>query len=347
MIRVGIVGCGYWGPNLVRNFVEIPSATVAALAELDQERLDHILERYPQIAGTKDYRDLFRAGLDAIVIATPPSTHFRLASEALRQGLHVLVEKPLTTASTEARELIDLADKHDRILMVGHTFIYNPAVRAVKQIIDNEEIGRVYYVDAVRASLGLFHRDLNVLWDLAPHDISILLYILGCAPIGVSAHGIGCVQYGIEDVAYITLTFPNYSLAHVRLSWLDPCKVRRLTVVGSKRMLVYDDIETLEKVRIYDKGVECPPYTDTFGDFHFSYRYGDITIPNIRFTQPLRLMCDHFLECIRAHKRPQTDGYNGLEVVEIIEAAQRSLRNNGVQEQIIYSFEREAVGAIV
>jgi len=346
MIKVGVIGCGYWGPNLVRNFVEIPVSTVVAVADLNQERLDHIQESYPQIAVTKDYRDLFQLGLDAIVIATPPATHFRLAREALLHGLHVLMEKPLTLASRDAQELIDLAEEHDRILMVGHTFEFNPAVRALKQIVNSGEIGDVYYIDAVRVSLGLFQRDLNVLWDLAPHDISILLYILGCDPISASARGIACVQDGIEDIAYMTLVFPNNVLAHVHLSWLDPCKVRRITIVGSRKMVVYDDVESLEKVKIYDKGVECPPYTDTFGDFQFAYRYGDITIPNIRFTEPLRLECEHFLECILTHKRPQTDGYDGLRVVKIIEAAQESLRNSGSQEQIIYEVKRKVKRAI-
>jgi len=343
VVRVGVIGCGYWGPNLVRNFVEIPTSTAVMVADLDQDRLDHVQKCYPQIQVTKDSRDLFGAGLDAVVIATPPATHFRLAKDALLHGLHVLVEKPLTLTSQDAQELVDLAEKHDRILMVGHTFMYHPALRTVKQMIEAEEIGRVYYIDAVRTSLGLFQPDLNVLWDLAPHDISILLYLLGCDPIGVSAHGMACVQYGIEDVAYATLFFPNFSMAHLHLSWLDPCKVRRITVVGSKKMIVYDDVESLEKVRVYDRGVECPPYTNTFGDFQFAYRYGNITIPYIRLTEPLRLECEHFLECIWEHKRPQTDGYNGLRVIKIIETAQKSLRNGGSREQIIYGFERGAV----
>ncbi len=339
MVRVGVVGCGYWGPNLLRNLSEISYSKVVGVADLSQERLDHIQRRYPGTIVTKDYQELFRLHLDAIVIATPPASHYRLAAESLQHGLHVLVEKPMTLTSTDAQELIELAERQARILMVGHTFVYNPAVRALKQMIDDGEMGRIYYVDAVRASLGIFQKDLNVLWDLAPHDISILSYMLGCAPIGVSAHGMGCLQCGVEDVAYLNLIFPNYCLAHIHVSWLDPCKVRRITVVGSRRMVVYDDVEGLEKVKIYDKGVECPPYADTYGDFQFSYRYGDITIPYIRFTEPLRLECEHFLECILTNKRPQTDGYDGLRVVKIIEAAQKSLKNGGAQEQIFYEVE--------
>jgi predicted dehydrogenase len=342
MIRVGVIGCGYWGPNLVRNFVEIPAAMVVGVADLNQERTAHIKGCYPQLVVTTDYRQLFELDLDAMVIATPPATHFALACEAIRHGMHVLVEKPLTLASTDTQELIELAEEHERILMVGHTFVYNPAVRALKRIVDSGEIGSVYYVDAVRVSLGLFQKDLNVLWDLAPHDISILLYILGSKPTSVSARGTSCVLSDVEDVAYMDLAFPDNILAHVHLSWLDPCKVRRTTVVGSKKMLVYDDVESLEKIKVYDKGVERPPYTDTFGDFNFSYRYGDITIPNIRFTEPLREECSHFLECITEHKSPETDGYEGLNVVRVIEAAERSLRNGGSREKITYETRRPA-----
>jgi predicted dehydrogenase len=343
MIRVGVIGCGYWGPNLIRNFVEIPASTVVAVADPSQERLEHIQRCYPQVRATRDYRDLFGLDLDAMVIATPPATHFRLASDALLHGLHVLVEKPLALASRDAQQLIDLAEEHDRILMVGHTFVYNAAVRALKEMIEGGRIGSIHYVDAVRASLGLFQRDLNVLWDLAPHDISILMHILRSDPISVSARGIACVQDDIEDVAYVSLRFADNILAHLNLSWLDPCKVRRITVVGSEKMVVYDDVESLEKVRIYDKGVETPPYTNTFGDFQFSYRYGDITIPNIRFTEPLRVECDHFLQCISMDKRPLTDGHNGLKVLRIIEAAQESMRNGGSEEEITYEAKPEVV----
>jgi predicted dehydrogenase len=341
MIKVGVVGCGYWGPNLIRNFVEIPASTVLAVADLSQARLEHIQRCYPQIRITRDYRDLFGLDLDAMVIATPPATHSWLASDAVLHGLHVLVEKPLALASRDAQQLIDLAERHNRILMVGHTFVYNPAVRALKEIIDSGQIGSIHYVDAVRASLGLFQRDLNVVWDLAPHDISILLHLLRSNPVSVSARGIACVQDDIEDVAYMSIRFADNILAHLHLSWLDPCKVRRITVVGSEKMVVYDDVESLEKVRVYDKGVEAPPYTNSFGDFQFSYRYGDITIPNIRFTEPLRVECDHFLECISTGERPLTDGHNGLKVLRIIEAAQKSMRNSGSEEQITYEAKPE------
>ena len=310
--------------------------TVVAVADSNQERLAHLRTVHPHVQAMTDYQELLGAGLDAIVIATPPVTHYRFAKEALQQGLHVFVEKPLALDTAHARELVQLAEEHDRALMVGHIFVFNPAVRALRSMIESEEIGRVYYIDMVRVSLGLFQHDLNVLWDLAPHDVSILLYLLGCDPIAVSAYGASCVQYGVEDVAYMRLVLPNYSMAHIRLSWLDPCKVRRVTVVGSKKMVVYDDIEIFEKLRVYDKGVTCVPYPDSFGEFQFSYHYGDITIPQIKLAEPMALECAHFVECIEEHKRPETDGYNGLKVVQIIEHAQRSLRNGGTLEQLFY-----------
>jgi predicted dehydrogenase len=245
------------------------------------------------------------------------------------RGLHVLVEKPLAVAISEVQELIDIAEQRNLILMVGHTFEYNPAVRALKEIIASGELGEIYYIDAVRASLGLFNPRLNVVWDLAPHDISILLHLLGETPLTVSAQGSAHVHKAVEDVAYMTLKFPTNILAHIRLSWLDPHKTRRITVVGSKKMVVYDDVESLEKIRVYNKGVKAIRRTDTFGEFQFSYHYGDIVSPYIHFQEPLRLECQHFLDCILENKTPLTDGHNGLRVVKIIEAAQQSLKNCG------------------
>jgi predicted dehydrogenase len=303
---------------------------VSAIADLQQAQLDHMLERFPQIkTATQDYRDFFKLNLDAVVVATPPATHFALARECLQNGLHVLVEKPMTLNSAEAAELIRIASTHDRILMVAHTFEYNPAVRALKQMIDNDEIGHIYYIDAVRASLGLFQTKANVIWDLAPHDVSILRYLLGTDPLNVSARGTACVQDGIEDVAYMMLTFPGNILAHIRMSWLDPSKTRRVTVVGSKKMVIYDDVESLEKLKVYDKGVKAIRRTDTFGEFSFAYHYGDVIIPYVRFEEPLRVQCMHFLECISEGKQPLSDGYDGLKVVQVVEAAQLSLKDSG------------------
>jgi predicted dehydrogenase len=328
-LQVGVIGCGYWGPNLIRNFVEIPASNVRAIADLDGERLAHIKSRFPTVTPTKNYRDLFDMSLDAVVVATPPATHFPIALDCLQHDLHVLIEKPLTLACRHAQELIETADTRGLTLMAGHTFEYNPAVRALKDIIDSGELGRIYYIDAVRASLGLFQADLNVVWDLAPHDISILLYLLGREPIKVIAQGAANVFKGKHDIAYLTLFFPDDIMAHVHVSWLDPRKVRRITVVGSRKMLIYDDVETLEKIKIYDKGVEALPYTETFGEFQCSYRYGDVVIPNIRFVEPLRLECQHFVECIENGTEPQSSGRVGLKVVRVLEEAERSLQNGG------------------
>ncbi len=329
-LKVGVVGCGYWGPNLIRNFVEIPESNLVAIVDLQQERLDHIQSRYPQInVATNNYKDLFSLGLDAVIVATPPQSHYKIVRDCLENGLNVLVEKPITMDSVEAKNLWEVAQQHNKILMVGHTFEYNPAVHVLKSMIDSGELGDIYYIDAVRASLGLFQTKANVIWDLAPHDVSILRYILGAEPLTVSARGSDCVQEGIEDVAYTTLTFPDNVLAHIRVSWLDPRKTRCITIVGSKKMVIYDDVEPLEKIKIYDKGVKAIRRTDTYGEFHFAYHYGDVVIPYIRFEEPLRLQCSHFLECIREGKQPNTDGYNGVRVVEIVEAAQSSLKNGG------------------
>lgn len=326
-IRVGVIGCGYWGPNLIRNYVEIPNSDLVAIAELDVDRLTSIKKRYPFLVVTQDYHDLFEMGLDAITVATPPSTHYAIAKECLQNDLHVLIEKPMTVSSKEAEELIVLAEQKNRILMVGHTFEYNSAVHALKEIIDSGEIGKVLYIDTARLSLGLFQRDVNVIWDLAPHDISILLFLLEKEPVSVSAQGMRCTVNDICDNAYLNLTFPDNILAHVHVSWLDPCKVRRVTVVGSKKMVVYNDIESNDKIRIYDKGVDIPDYTEGLREFHCNYRYGDILIPKIRIEEPLKKECQHFLSCISENKMPCSSGYDGLKVIRIIEAAERSLMN--------------------
>jgi len=333
-IKVGVVGCGYWGPNLIRNFVELPTSDLIYVADLKEDRLNHIKDMYPRVSITKDYGDLLHNSIEAVVIATPPSTHFNVAKECLEHGLHVMVEKPLTLSSSEAEILLELAQKKDLILMVGHTFEYNSAVQALKQLIGSGELGQIYYVDAARLNLGLFQRDLNVLWDLAPHDISILMYLLDQKPISVNAQGASCVFKGIHDVVYVNLTFPEDIMAHIHVSWLDPCKIRRITVVGSKKMAVFNDIDPLGKIRIYDKGVDAPAYTDTYADWQCNYRSGDILIPNIRFVEPLRQECQHFLECIAGHIEPRSSGSDGLKVVKVLEAAQRSLMNVSTQEVI-------------
>jgi predicted dehydrogenase len=314
--------------------MDISNSEVAMVADLRQDRLEKIRRVYPSVLVTKDYMDLFNQKLEAAVIATPPSTHFPIAKTCLEHGLHVLVEKPLTLCSAHAEELIELAEKKGLVLMVGHTFEYNSAVHAMKDLIDSGDLGKIYYLDTARLNLGLFSRDLNVLWDLAPHDISILLFLLNKLPLMVSSHGSSCVSNGIHDVAYVNMVFPDNIMAHIHVSWLDPDKVRRVTVVGSKKMAVYNDIESLEKIKIYDKGVEVPEYSNNFGEFQFSYRYGDILIPNIHQVEPLKVECQHFLDCIIQHRKPISCGEVGLNVVKILEAVQKSLSNSGHMEEI-------------
>lgn len=333
-VKVGIIGAGYWGPNLIRNFYELSEASLEMVCDLNQDRLNHIQNRYPEVHTTKHYHELLDSDIEAVVVATPVSTHFHLAMECLQAGKNVLVEKPLTTNSTDAQCLVRMADEMGKILMTGHTFLYNPAVIALKEIIKSGEIGNVYYINGTRVNLGLYQPDVNVIWDLAPHDISILLDILDVLPTSASARGGMFVKPGVYDVAYLTIRFPGCVMADLRVSWLDPCKIRSITIVGSKKMIVYDDIEPVDKIKIYDKGVDIQPYTDTLEEFHLAYRYGDAIPYPLNWQEPLRAECTHFLECIRNHEAPRSSGLNGLQVIQVIEAAQKSLVNGGDCEQI-------------
>jgi len=326
MIGIGIAGAGYWGPKHVRNFNELPGTRATLVADLDIGRLGAIQSQFPGTRVTTDFHHLLASpDVDAIVIATPVSTHAK-PSAALEAGKHVLVEKPLASTSRDAETLIELAEKHNRVLMVGHTFLYNPAVHALRDLVQSGALGEIFYVDTQRLNLGLFQRDINVIWDLAPHDISILLYVLGAEPIAVGASGSAYVQPGIEDVAYLELGFPKGVRAAVHVSWLDPNKVRQITVVGSRKMAVYDDVAALDKIRIFDKGVDVPPPTTSLGEFQLSYRYGDVSIPHVPSTEPLRLECQHFVDCILTGKRPLSDGAQGLTVVRVLETAQAALK---------------------
>ena len=338
-VKVGIIGAGYWGPNLIRNFHELPEVNLEMVCDLRQERLDHINMRYPEVYTTRNFQELIDSNLDAIVIATPVSTHYRFAIESLQAGKNVLVEKPLTNNSEDAYRLIVKAQEMGKILMAGHTFLYNPAVIALKEIIQSGEIGDIYYINGTRVNLGLYQPDVNVIWDLAPHDISILLDILGVRPIAASARGGMFVKPGVYDVAYLTIQFPGCVMADLRVSWLDPCKIRSITIVGSKRMIVYDDIEPVEKIKIYDKGVEIQPYTDTLEEFHLAYRYGEAEPYPLNWREPLRAECLHFIECIQKQAIPRSSGFDGLQVIQVIEAAQKSLLNGGVQEVIKWEMQ--------
>ena len=332
--RIGVIGAGYWGPYLIRNFYELPEAELEMVCDLNQERLDHIKSRYPGVQTSQNFRDLLASDVDAVVIATPVSTHFNLARECLAAGKHVLIEKPLANNSPHGREMVEMAQNMGKILMVGHTFVYNPAVMALKEIIASGEIGEVYYINGTRVNLGLYQPDVNVVWDLAPHDISILLDILGMKPTTASARGGMFVKPGVFDVAYLTVQFPGCVMADLRVSWLDPCKIRRITVVGSKKMIVYDDIEPKDKVKIYDKGVDVQPYTDTYEEFHLAYRYGEAEPYPLDWHEPLRVECQHFIECIVNNTQPRTSGKDGLEVIKVLEAAQKSLLNGGEKVRV-------------
>lgn len=329
-LQIGVIGCGYWGPNLIRNFYSMPGCTVRYVCDLDSSRLDHMKSLYPNIGTTENVDELFECkDLDAVVIATPVCLHYDLAKRSLRSGKNVFIEKPMASSSAECIELIELANELGLTLMVGHTFIYTAVVRRIKQIIDSGDLGEIQYISAQRLNLGLLQKDINVAWDLAPHDISIILYLLEGIPSTVNCQGKSHVGNGIEDVTNMTLTFGGRQMATIQSSWLDPNKIRKMTVVGSRRMLVYDDLEPLEKIKIYDKRVESPPHYDSFAEFQYSYHYGDMYSPYIKQTEPLKIECQHFLDCINDGIRCESGGEEGLQVVRILEASSESLEQNG------------------
>jgi predicted dehydrogenase len=342
-VRIGMVGYGYWGPHLARNLDRLPIAELAYIADLSPERRQAAGLECPGACITGDVQDVLESDVDAIVIATPIRTHYAFAMAGLQHDKHVFVEKPLAANSAQALELIDEAERRGRTIMVGHTYMYNPAVEELRRLVQSGALGRLYYVDAVRVNLGLFQPDINVMWDLAPHDLSILEYVLGMCPSRVSAHGRAHVRSHIHDLVYMTLEYPTGLLAHIQLSWLNPSKVRRFTVVGDQQMAVYDDVEANEKIRIYDHGVDAPEHTSRFSDFQLSYRYGDIVSPHIRWAEPLAVECRHFAESVMEGFTPRSDARNGLRVVRILEAADASLAADGAFVPIVY--EREVASA--
>ena len=331
MITIGVVGCGYWGPNLLRNFISFDECRVKSVCDSSRERLAHMKELYPSIQITEQYSDLINdKEIDAIVIATPVSTHYPLAMQSLGAGKHTFIEKPLAGSVEQSRELVDLAHKENLILMVGHTFIYTPQVKKIKEIIDSGDIGEVMYISSRRLNLGLFQKDINVAWDLAPHDLSIILHLIGEKPFSVNCNGKAHINPNIEDITNITLNFHNGCFALIQSSWIDPRKIREMTIVGTKKMIVYDDLEPLEKIKIFDKRVEAPPHYDTYAEFHYSYHYGDVYSPYLKQTEPLKTECLHFLECINSGSQSMSSGEDGLRVVQILEAASTSLKNKCV-----------------
>ena len=329
-LAIGIVGCGYWGPNLARNFSLHPDAEVKAVCDLDPVRLEHMKRLHPGARPFGDFSLLLGCkGLDAVVVATPIGSHHALARAALLAGKHVLIEKPMASSAAECEDLIAIARSEGLTLMVGHTYLYSEPVRKVADIIRSGAIGELKYINCQRLNLGLFQRDINVAWDLAPHDLSIILHLMGETPAVVNCQGNAHIHPGIEDVTNLSLGFPLRRFATIQSSWLEPRKVRQMTFVGTRKMVVYDDLQPLEKIRIYDVRVECPPHYDSFAEFHYSYHYGDCYLPRIEQSEPLKTMCAHFIECIRERSCPLTCGQRGLEVVRILEASSRSLRAGG------------------
>ena len=329
-ISLGVIGCGYWGPNLVRNFKSLAECQVRAMCDLSQARLKHMRSVYSDVEGMTDYHHFLNGvGLDAVVIATPVKHHFSLAKASLLAGKHTLIEKPMASSSAECEELIDIAERNGLVLMIGHTFLYSSPVRKICEIVQAGDIGDIRYINSRRLNLGLFQKDINVAWDLAPHDISIILHILGEFPVTLNCQGNAHVTPNVEDVTNMSLTFRANRFATIQSSWLEPRKVREMTIVGTRRMIVYDDLKTHGKIRVYDVRVERPPHYDTFAEFHYSYHYGDSYIPHIQQEEPLKVECQHFLDCITKGTRPISGGNEGLEMVRVLEAASISLQRKG------------------
>lgn len=329
-IKLGIIGYGYWGPNMVRNFYEAPGAQVTMVSDLRAERLSLLQSRYPSVRITQQASELINdPEVDAVVVSTPVSSHFDLAMQALKADKHVLVEKPLTATSEQARMLIEEAERRKRTLMVDHTFVYTGAVSKIHDLIASGELGDLYYYDSVRVNLGLFQHDVSALWDLAVHDLSIMDHILPVKPVAVSATASAHVKGAPEDVAYLTLHFDSSVIAHVHVNWLAPVKIRRTLIGGSRKMIVYDDLEPSEKIKIYDKGITLKDNTEDMYRLLVGYRTGDMLAPQLDGTEALRTEAIHFIKCIEEGKQPLTNGTVGLQVVKILEAATLSIQEKG------------------
>lgn len=340
-LSIGVVGLGYWGPNLARNFSQIPGCRLGALCDLDLDRLERMRQSHPGVPCFTDFEIMLKdANLEAVAVATPVPFHFLVAKAALLAGKHVLIEKPLASSSEECEELIKLAELKGLNLMVGHTFLYSAPIQMIKKFIDSGELGEVRYINSQRLNLGLFQKDINVVWDLAPHDISIILHFLGRTPVSVNCQGNAHITPGIEDVSNLSLSFDSGQFATIQSSWLEPRKVRQMTIVGTQKMIVYDDIAPLEKIRIYDTRIERPPHYDNFGEFHYAYHYGDCFVPYIEQLEPLRQMCQFFIAGILDGTPTPSCGKSGLNVVRILEASSKSLKENGAAVPVASSAVR-------
>jgi predicted dehydrogenase len=339
-VRVGVIGYGYWGPNLVRNFAETPEVVVSAVSDLRADRLAPVAARYPAMRRSTEYRSLLAdPDIDAVVVATPVSTHFELARQALVAGKHVFVEKPMAATVEQADELVELAAARRLVLMVDHTFVYTGAVQRIKQMVSGGEIGDIYYWDSVRVNLGLFQHDASVLADLATHDLSIMEYVLDRRPIAVAATGVAHLAGAPVNTAYLTCFFDDDMLAHFHVNWLAPVKVRRTLIGGHRRMIVYDDLEPSEKIKVYDSGITLGASEHGRVEMLVGYRTGDMWAPRLSLTEALAVEAEHFVECIRTGRRPITDGFAGRRVVKILEAAARSLADRGRPVEL--DWERE------
>jgi len=328
MVRIGSVGLGAWGWNVARNFAELKSCQLVSCFDLDAKRRDSASRAWPGVKAVASFDELLLQDIDAVTIASPAVTHYELTKKALLSGRDVFVEKPFTLKVRHAEELLELAQKLNRVLMVGHLLEYHPVVHRLKKLITSGDLGPVFYIYTQRVNLGRIRGDENALWSFAPHDISQILYLLDMEPVNVSARGQSYIQDGIEDVVFLSLFFENRVMAHIHLSWLDPHKVRRTTIVGKDKMAVFDDAETTEKLRIYDNHAEMPP-AQSYGEA-IQVRFGDILIPRVEMAEPLKLECQHFVDCVRDRKTPVSDAQDGLRVIRIIDAAQRSLDQDGV-----------------
>jgi len=342
MLELGLIGVGHWGPNIARSMASTGRANVRWICDLSEARLAWIAERQPQARTTRSVDDLLDdAEVGAVAIATPVGTHFGLAKRALEAGKHVLMEKPITATSAEGRELVALAEERDRVLMVGHVFEYNATIRALKQLIQDGELGRVQYMSFTRTNLGPVRTDVNALWDLASHDVSIMAYFLDDFPVDVTARGQAFLNEDVEDAVFATFGFRSGVVAHVNVSWLNPRKVRRITVVGDKKMAVWDDLDMQRPIQVFDRHVEVKEDPDTFIEFKTAVVDGGVFIPSVRLNQPLQAECEHFLDSIEQHTRPQSDGWNGLRVVQALEAADASMRSGSLVTPIAAAWPPE------
>jgi predicted dehydrogenase len=328
MISIAVVGAGAWGKNHIRVFSEIPNVRLKYICDSDPQKLLSIQKTYPQSKLVEDLSPVLQdSGVRGVVIASSAASHYSLAKEVLMADKDVLVEKPMALNIKDAEEMLEIAKKKGSILMVGHLLIYHPAVDRLKEMVVSGELGKIHYIYTQRVNLGIIRQDENALWSFAPHDLSVILHLLGEQPVVLSAHGESYIQKGIEDVVFLSLRFSDGKMANIHLSWLDPHKLRKITIVGSKKMVVFDDMEASEKLKIYDKGVKNLSY-DTYGEY-LSLRFGDIIIPGIKMVEPLRAEAEHFIQCIESRKAPKTGGQNGLQVIKILIAAQQSLKEGG------------------